>query len=80
MTVPVMLTRDDRERLTKIAGLLGSAHAAERAVAAMKATELLEGLGATWADLVASVPSKVPPRFHTRPETRLAAARMGISV
>ena len=80
MTVSLTLTRTDRDKLAKIAGLLGSDHPAERAVAAMKATELLEGLGATWADLVASVPSKLPPRFHTRPETRLAAARMGVSV
>ena len=78
MTAPLILTYADRERLGKLVGLLASDHPSERAVAAMKATKLLDGLGATWADLIASLPVALPLRFHTRPETRQAAARMAV--
>ena len=78
VTAPFFLNRADRDRLSKLAGMLGSSHDGERAAAAMMATKLLEAVGASWADLVASVPVKSPPRYHTLPETRRAAAKMRV--
>ena len=78
MTAPFFFNRADRDRLSKLAGMLGSSHDGERAAAAMMATKLLEGVGVSWADLVASVPVKSPPRYLTRPETRRAAIRMSV--
>lgn len=79
MIAPLFLNPSQRNRLAKIAGLLGSNSPGERANAAMMATKLLEGVGANWSDLVASLPVQSPPQFHTLPETRRAAARMGVS-
>ena len=78
VTAPFFFNRADRDRLSKLAGMLGSSHDGERAAAAMMATKLLEGVGVSWADLVASVPVKSPPRYLTRPETRRAAIRMSV--
>jgi hypothetical protein len=80
MTAPITLTRADRERLAKIAGMLGSAHDGERAAAALKATKLLSGLGLNWPELIALVPVKPEATVHfmTRPETRRAAQGTGI--
>jgi hypothetical protein len=44
----------DRERLARILGLLGSAHAGERAAAGAKADQLIRLAGLTWAELIAS--------------------------
>lgn len=46
------LTADDRTRLVKILGLLGSEHAGERDAAALRATELLTGRGLVWDDVL----------------------------
>ena len=78
MTAPFSFSPADRDRLSKLAGMLGSSHSGERAAAAMMATKLLEGVGVSWADLVASMPMKSPPRYLTRPETRRAAIRMSV--
>ena len=78
VTAPFSFNPADRDRLSKLAGMLGSSHDGERAAAAMMATKLLEGVGVSWADLVASVPVKSPPRYHTLPETRRAAAKMRV--
>lgn len=80
MKSALTFARADRDRLIKLVGMLGSDNAAERAVAALKATQMIEGVGATWAELVGSLPVKPALRFHTRLETRIAAARMGLSV
>lgn len=40
------------ERLAKLCGMFGSAHAGERAVAAAKAEQLVRGLGLTWFDVL----------------------------
>jgi hypothetical protein len=40
----------DRDKFIKLIGLLGSEFAAERAVAAEKATQMLRDRGMTWAD------------------------------
>lgn len=76
----VDLTAGDRERLIKLAGLLGSSHEGERAAAAAKATTLLHSRGLNWAGLLSGLLVAEPRRYLTRPETRRAAARMGASL
>lgn len=80
MTAPLALHRADRDRLAKIAGMLGSAHEGERAAAALKATELLQSLGLTWPEVITLLPVKPEATVHfmTRPETRRAAQGMSI--
>lgn len=70
----------DRERLIKLAGMFGSAYPAERAVAAKKATQLLEAAGLSWAGLLSAALVAETHRYLTRPETRRAAAKMGASL
>jgi hypothetical protein len=38
----------NREKFAKVAGLMGSEHAGERATAAMMAEEMLRAAGMTW--------------------------------
>jgi hypothetical protein len=49
------------EHLCKLLGLLGSAHAGERAAAGLKADQFVRSLGLTWPDIVCTSPSLVPP-------------------
>jgi hypothetical protein len=53
------------DKLTKILGLLGSAHSGERASAALKADELVRAAGLTWADVI-----NVPPVAADAPRIR----------
>ena len=46
------LKPDDRERLIKLLGMLGSEHIGERAVAAKKIEELRTELALEWSDLI----------------------------
>jgi hypothetical protein len=46
------LSRSQRTRLCRILGMLGSAHAGERAAAALAADRLVRELGVTWDDLL----------------------------
>ncbi|WP_152048614.1 hypothetical protein [Aureimonas psammosilenae] len=55
------MTPDDHARLVKIAGLLSSDKDAERALAAAKASEILQRNGLTWEDALAAIP--VTPFF-----------------
>src|SRR5262245_15992003 len=57
------------EWLAKIAGLLGSAPAGERAAAALKATELLRGLGLTWRGLVEAATAQPASQRRDEPLT-----------
>jgi hypothetical protein len=66
---------DVLDRLRKIAGLLGSEHAGERAAAAAKANEILARYRITWADVVdgtaagnTSFTSGAPPRPEPEPD------------
>jgi hypothetical protein len=43
------------DRLAKLCGMLGSAHAGERAAAAAKADDMVRSMGLRWADVI-SVP------------------------
>jgi hypothetical protein len=54
--VNVALQPDDLTRLIKLAGMLASAHAGERAAAALKCTELLAAHGMSWADALQPPP------------------------
>ena len=47
-----MTTRLDPQRLVKLLGMCGSAHAGERSVAALKADQLVRDCGLTWHDVV----------------------------
>lgn len=75
----IRLNVAERDKLLKITGMLGSASESERAVAALKATQLLHSHGLTWAILVASLPVAPAHQFLTQPETRIAAARMRVA-
>ena len=62
------------DRLTKLLGMLGSAHDGERAVAAAKADELVRSRGLTWSDVVArpqlaSAPRRSSSEAWHEPET-----------
>jgi hypothetical protein len=50
------LSSDELTRLIKLAGLLASSHAGERAAAALKCTEFLASCGLTWADALEPPP------------------------
>ena len=62
MSVPV-LPDADLTRFIRLAGMLGSDHAGERAVAALKATELLKAHRLTWAEVLGRLrePPDQPP-------------------
>jgi len=60
MTVP--LTPDQRQRLTKLLGLLGSNHAGERDAAGLAAHRLVVNAGTTWQDVL------TPQVEHHQPE------------
>ena len=51
----------DTQRLTKLCGMLGSAHAGERAAAALKAHNFLVERELSWSDIIGSS-SLAPPR------------------
>jgi hypothetical protein len=50
MALPI--SKDELIRLSKLAGMFGSAHAGERAAAALKADKLVRDLGLTWFDVL----------------------------
>jgi hypothetical protein len=51
------LDPDALERLIKLLGMLGSAHADERAAAGLKAHELIKRHGLQWSDIVVGRPA-----------------------
>jgi len=53
------LHETDLQKLTKLCGMLGSAHDGEIVAAARKATALLAARGATWAEAFQVVPETV---------------------
>jgi hypothetical protein len=57
--IVMALTDPDRQKLTKLAGLLGSAHDGEIINAARLAQRVLTAAGATWAELI-NPPAPVP--------------------
>jgi hypothetical protein len=59
------LAPQEVDKLTKILGLLGSAHDGERASAAAKADALVRAAGLTWADVI-----NVPPIVPNAPRIR----------
>lgn len=60
------MTPADLERFRKLAGLLGSEHAGERAAAALKCTALLKAAGLTWSSV--SLPVEQPDVLAQRRE------------
>jgi len=61
----------DRERLAAILGMLGSAHAGERAAAALKAEAFRQRHRLTWAELLEVAPAETPepPQWTPPPPT-----------
>jgi hypothetical protein len=45
------------DRLVKLLGMLGSAHAGERSAAGLKANELVRGMGLTWSEVFTRIMS-----------------------
>jgi hypothetical protein len=68
------LSPDLRERLTKLLGMLGSAHDGERAAAGRLAHQLVAGAGLTWRDVVAPKVLPPPQPSWREPETPQEAA------
>jgi hypothetical protein len=52
------LTSKERDRLVKLLGMLGSEHAGERAVAGLKAHELINECLLTWGDVIVGAEQK----------------------
>jgi hypothetical protein len=73
------LAPDARDRLVKLLGMLGSAHAGERAAAGLKAHELLQQHGLTWTEVLgqrapALEPGRAPQPRGVEPWRRRAHA------
>lgn len=73
------LNPETRAKLAKIAGLLASDHPGERDNAALAATRILRGAGATWEDVilprpVLHAPPPPPPRAPNAADHRAWAA------
>lgn len=51
----------ERQRLAAILGMLGSAHAGERAAAGLQAEAFRKKHGTTWAEVLATEPSPIEP-------------------
>lgn len=64
----------DLLRLSRILGLLGSAHAGERASAALAAHRLLQASGRSWAELLVGTRSSTRRRFVDMLHDPIAAA------
>ena len=66
MTRPI--PRSELIRLSKLCGMLGSAHAGERAAAAAKADQLIRKHGLTWTEVLTSAPRTLaaPPASHAQ--------------
>ena len=56
-----VLSAEDLDRLVKLCGMLGSAHAGERAAAAAKADEFVKRHGLTWGDVLSPPGLQVDP-------------------
>jgi hypothetical protein len=81
MTIYVGDKSDKLKRLSKILGMLGSAHPGEQSSAATKACELLREMGLTWDQVVG--PAKLPVSTErpsgVRQEIQRALSSGGIS-
>ena len=65
------LSDADRLKLARICELLRSDNAHERAIAALRATEMLKRAGLTWTELVAKPPVVRPTyQYDIRPDER----------
>jgi hypothetical protein len=53
------LAPDALDRLIKLLGMLGSAHAGERAAAGLKAHEFIRRHGLQWSDVIIITPPKI---------------------
>ena len=62
------MTDTDRARLAAILGMLGSAHAGERAAAALHAERFRKQHGLTWGEMLAAQPAPEPTEEVSEPE------------
>jgi hypothetical protein len=56
-----MTTPSNAQRLAKLCGMLGSAHAGERAAAALKADQFVRSCGETWESVIVGRRQLPPP-------------------
>ena len=56
-----MITQTDRSIISKLLGMIGSAHDAEALTAARKAAQLVKARGATWPDLLGLTATPAAP-------------------
>ncbi len=69
------MTPDDRKKLIRILGLLGSDQPGERASAALKAHQMVESSDTDWSELLAPAPvSRVVVRRVREPDSDYRAA------
>ncbi|MGH9553466.1 MAG: hypothetical protein ACRD3W_29055, partial [Terriglobales bacterium] len=82
MTIFVRSNLDQLNKLIKLLGMLGSAHAGERAAAGLKATELLRSLDMSWEDVILPQQKMLigpkEPKDRTGIGTKLALLRDNI--
>lgn len=72
------LSEDALDRFIRLAGMLGSDHAGERAVAALKATELLKTHRLTWAEVLEPLRALSKPERRRGPQEQPAAWREAV--
>jgi hypothetical protein len=73
------LTPTALDRLVKLLGMLGSAHAGERAAAGLKAHEFVKHHGLQWSDLISGAPSPSEPRpLHWREKAHACANHLDV--
>jgi hypothetical protein len=60
------LTADQRQKLARVLGMLGSGHSGERDAAALAAHRLVQGAGCTWQDIL--TPKVEHQRWKPEPE------------
>lgn len=72
-----MMTSDDRTLISKLLGMIGSAHDAEALAAARKAHELVKAAGTTWPDLL-GVEAPPPEPDHLVEARELLSRGKGI--
>ena len=73
------LSVDDRRKLAKLLGMLGSAHAGERDAAALAAQRFVRDHGVTWHDVLRPTPGerKLPELGTWRATVRACLERRG---
>jgi len=72
-----MMTSNERALISKLLGMMGSAHDAEALAAARKADEIVKAAGTTWPDLL-GIEASPPEAAHVTEARELLSRGKGI--